>query len=342
MGERKLAWHSPSLGGVERLIRSALQPPPESSVTELYDWLNYQVGWSTLDGAPASGRRGKGVRPSLCLVACAAAGGPIERAEPAAAAIELTHEFSLIHDDLQDRDETRRGRPALWTAIGDAQAITAGDALFGIARLLLSGAKGAPADSRLDVVARYDRACIRLAEGQYLDISFEDRHDVTLEEYLEMVACKTGALLGVAAGIGARLGGSDARTADDLESAGEAIGIAFQIRDDILGLWGAGEKTGKPAGNDLRRGKKSLPILFALDEPSTRSAVTAYWDAGAPDGSTLALLDLIDQVGARQYAEDQAEHYANRAIHALEALPLRAAPIRSIIDLASAAVHRDV
>lgn len=321
-------------------MRRSLEPP-DPALAELYGWIRYHIGFSTIDGLPADGRRGKGIRSALCLAACAAAGGPEEDAEAAAAAIELTHEFSLIHDDLQDRDRLRRGRPALWTVVGEAHAIGAGDVLYSIARHVLSTMPGVDAEILRDVERRYDLACIRLSEGQYLDLTFEERGQIGVEAYLDMVERKTGALLGAAAGIGAGLGEADAETAESLESAGLAIGVAFQIRDDILGLWGSTGRTGKPAGNDLRRGKKSLPIVHALTDAETGRAIQRYWDAGAPEAETLPMLERLDAMGARGYAEREAERYVEMAMSAIDGLDLRPAGARRIADIAREAIGRD-
>lgn len=332
-------WSGTALEGVERAMRRALSPP-EPAVAELYGWLSYHIGYSDLEGRPELGRRGKGVRPTLCLLACAAAGGTSERAERAAAAIELTHEFSLIHDDLQDRDRTRRGRPAVWTRIGVAQAIGAGDVLFSIARRELASVEGLSDEARTDVFQRYDAACIRLAEGQYLDLRFEDRVDVRVDEYVGMVARKTGALLSAAAGIGARLGGASAEAAEALADAGLSIGIAFQARDDILGLWGAAGQTGKPAGNDLRRGKKSLPIVFALEQPAVAALLRSFWQDGAPEDRVDDTLEAIERCGALDFAERQAETHADRAISALQRTRLDPEAAASLEALAREAIRR--
>lgn len=329
----------PLLEGVEGTMRRALEPP-DQSVAQLYAWLRYHIGYAGLDGHSEDGRRGKGVRPSLCLTACAAAGGSTDRAATAAAAIELTHEFSLIHDDLQDRDRMRRGRPALWTEIGDAQAIGAGDCLFSIARRVFSSIEGIDDEVRSDIAARYDGACIRLSEGQFLDLVFEGRDDLSVEDYVDMVARKTGALLGAAAGIGARLGGADAKTVDALTAAGEAIGVAFQVRDDMLGLWGSAGLTGKPAGNDLRRGKKSLPIVFALNNASAGDAIRRFWEAGAPEGDTQYVLESIKEAGAKSFAEAEAARYVSRAMTALDSVSLEPIYARRLVALAEDAILR--
>ncbi len=332
-------WSGPGLEGVERTMRRALEPP-DASVAQLYGWLSYHVGYTSIDGRVDDGRRGKGVRPSLCLAACAAVGGSKLSAEQAAAAIELTHEFSLIHDDLQDRDRVRRGRPALWTEIGDAQAIGAGDTLFSIARHVLASIEGIETEVRLDINTQYDRACIRLSEGQFLDLVFEGRDDVGVDEYFGMVERKTGALLGAAAGIGARLGGADAASVDALTDAGEAIGVAFQVRDDVLGLWGSAGLIGKPAGNDLRRGKKSLPIVFALNEPSAGNAIRRFWAAGAPESEADSVLEHIEAAGAKHFAEGEAARYVDLAVAALNRVPLDPGETQILVDLAHAAISR--
>jgi geranylgeranyl diphosphate synthase type I len=287
-------------------------------------------------------RRAKGVRPRLCLLACEAVGGPVGRAVPAAAAIELTHEFSLIHDDLEDGDRRRRGQPALWTVIGAPQAINAGDALFAIARDLLRRSE-LPCQVVAELQRRYDHATMQLAEGQYLDLAFESRADVDEDAYVAMVQRKTGALLGAAAAMGALAGGAPASTADALAIYGEAVGVAFQIQDDVLGLWGEPRRTGKPAGADLQRRKKSLPIVMALAERALGGALAARYapSAEAPSAAEAAALAARLELAYRGRSEGLAQAWALRAMVSLSGLDLAAGARQGLETLARAAVYRE-
>ncbi|WP_461030430.1 polyprenyl synthetase family protein, partial [Streptomyces sparsus] len=221
----------------------------------------YHFGWIDAAGRPADGDGGKALRPALALLSAEVAGAPAETGIPGAVAVELVHNFSLLHDDLMDGDEQRRHRDTVWKVHGPAQAILVGDALFALANELLlelGTVEAGRAARRLAVASR------KLIDGQAQDISFEHRERVTVAECLEMEGNKTGALLACAVSVGAVLGGADDRTADALESYGHHLGLAFQAVDDLLGIWGDPQATGKQTWSDLRQRKKSLPVVAAL------------------------------------------------------------------------------
>ena len=221
----------------------------------------YHFGWIDAEGRPAAGDGGKAVRPALALLSAQAAGADPEVGVPGAVAVELVHNFSLLHDDLMDGDEQRRHRDTVWKVHGPAQAILVGDALFALAGeilLELGTVEAGRATRRLTSATR------KLIDGQAQDISYEHRERVTVEECLEMEGNKTGALLACATSIGAVLGGADDRTADTLERYGYHLGLAFQAVDDVLGIWGDPVSTGKQTWSDLRQRKKSLPVVAAL------------------------------------------------------------------------------
>ena len=311
----------------------------------VYRYLSYHLGLTDLDGGPLpTAARGKGIRPLVCLCAAAAVGGDAANAVGVAAAVELTHEFSLIHDDIQDGDRLRRGRPTLWTQVGVAQAINAGDALFAIARALLTAPDRAYDDATaVALAAAYDEACLRLAEGQQQDIGFETGAPVTDAAYLRMVTDKTGALLGAAAAMGALAGGAEAAVAAGLGRFGETVGVAFQIHDDVLGLWGRPERTGKPAGNDLRRRKRSLPILRGLAHPDIGDELAARLADERPldDDETSTWLDRLEAAGCREAAAAEALAAAAEALDLLQAMNLRPEPAELLRGLTRAAVERD-
>ncbi|WP_245881568.1 polyprenyl synthetase family protein, partial [Streptomyces milbemycinicus] len=222
----------------------------------------YHFGWIDAQGRPAAGDGGKAVRPALALLSAEVAGQAPEVGVPGAVAVELVHNFSLLHDDLMDGDEQRRHRDTVWKVHGPAQAILVGDALFALAGeilLELGTVEAGRATRRLTSATR------KLIDGQAQDISYEHRERVTVAECLEMEGNKTGALLACAASIGAVLGGADDRTADTLERYGYHLGLAFQAVDDLLGIWGDPDATGKQTWSDLRQRKKSLPVVAALD-----------------------------------------------------------------------------
>lgn len=240
---------------VLREVVARLAPPMDTVAA-------YHFGWIDADGEPADGDGGKAVRPALAMLSAAAAGAAPETGIPGAVAVELVHNFSLLHDDLMDGDEQRRHRDTVWKVHGPAQAILVGDALFALANevlLELGTAEAARAAARLTTATR------KLIDGQAQDISFETRDRVTVAECLEMEGNKTGALLSCAVSIGAVLGGADDRTANALESFGHHLGLAYQAIDDVLGIWGDPESTGKQTWSDLRQRKKSLPVAAALE-----------------------------------------------------------------------------
>ncbi len=246
-------------------------------LTPFYGQIQYHLGWVDEDFLLIANNPGKLLRPTLLLLSYEAAGAwglatgentsYLRRALPAAAAIELTHNFTLIHDDIEDSDAERRHRKTLWKRWGIPQAINTGDGLFALARLTLwdvldEGVEGAIA-ARLGAVL--DRACLVLSEGQYLDISFEQQLDISVVQYIDMIARKTGALMGCAAEMGALLGTHSQTTIDSLREFGDAMGVAFQVRDDLLGVWATTAELGKSPAGDIYRRKKSLPFLHALE-----------------------------------------------------------------------------
>ncbi len=270
---------------LRRALFSAQDAATRSGADNLqafYGQIQYHLGWIDASFSPVPSNPGKLLRPTLLLLAYEAAGAwglasettpaaeYLRRALPAAAAVELTHNFTLIHDDIEDGDAERRHRPTLWKVWGIPQAINTGDGLFALARLTLwevvnEGVEGAIA-ARLG--AALDSACLVLSEGQYLDISFEDRLDISVSMYIDMITRKTAALMGCAAEMGALLGTRDTETIDRLHSFGRAMGVAFQVRDDLLGVWASSAELGKTPAGDVYRRKKSLPVLHALEHAS--------------------------------------------------------------------------
>ncbi|MGC0374946.1 family 2 encapsulin nanocompartment cargo protein polyprenyl transferase [Streptomyces sp. SAI-229] len=277
----------------------------------------YHFGWEQADGTPAGGGSGKAIRPALVLTAASALGGPVARASAvrAAAAVELVHNFTLLHDDVMDRDTTRRHRPTAWTVFGDADAILAGDALQALALRLLAE-DSHPAASAAAV--RLADCVVELCAGQHADTAMEQRDpgEVTLAETLAMAESKTGALLGCACAIGALY--ADAQDADvaALDGFGREAGLAFQLIDDVIGIWGDPHRTGKPAGADLAARKKSLPVVAALTsgtpEAAELAAVYATPHHEEDDLEEIAL--AVERAGGRDWAQTQAADRMARAM----------------------------
>ena len=231
----------------------------------VYELTAYHLGWRDEAGRPRGAPVGKMLRPVLCLAVASGYGDPA-RALDAAVAVELVHAFSLVHDDIEDGDVERRHRPALWALRGVPLAINAGDSLFAMAHRVLAGAcESLPGDRALTVMRVFTDACLRMIEGQHRDIAFESRDEVSPAEYEAMAAGKTGALIGAALALGGLCGGAPDGDVERLEDAGVEAGLAFQAIDDGLALWGDAATTGKPAGNDVARGKKSLPAVLARE-----------------------------------------------------------------------------
>lgn len=320
---------------------------------EFYGQMRYHLGWVDTQFQPTQERPGKLLRPTLLLLAYEAAGawGQAEegtdaahymrRALPAAAAIELTHNFTLIHDDIEDGDAERRHRATLWKNWGVPQAINTGDGMFALSRYVLWGILDEEVDGLLAarLGALLDRTTLTIAEGQYLDISFEQRQDISVAMYLDMISRKTGVLMECAAEIGARLGTQDSETIQRLKNFGKAIGTAFQVRDDMLGIWATSEELGKTAAGDIYRRKKSLPILHALEQATShdQQQLRAIYQQETPltSGQVNQVLDMLERTHTKQYCSEFLRHECHAAHEALAYVPRHYSPIaaRALDDL---------
>ncbi|MCX6046387.1 MAG: polyprenyl synthetase family protein [Chloroflexi bacterium] len=291
----------------------------EAAVAAHYGMMGYHMGWLDEQFNTQISPSGKRLRPMLCLLACAEMGGDPIQALPAATAIELLHNFSLIHDDIEDGDETRRHRPTVWKIWGVPQAINAGDGMFTLAFAAMQRLvrRGVSADHTLQALNLFTQTCLKLTEGQHLDMSFEQRIIVSVDEYMRMIQGKTAALVGASVAIGALMGGAAASQVSDLQQFGEAIGLAFQIQDDILGIWGNPEETGKAAGNDILRRKKSLPILHALNHDRVGEQFETLFDSELSPTQLPKALDLLEQAGTRQFTEAAMRHQHELGLAAL-------------------------
>ena len=306
----------PSLAGLAARVDAALRAlslPAEPA--GLYDAVRY-----VLDGG------GKRVRPALVLLAAEATGGAeaARRALPAALAVEAFHNFTLVHDDIMDRAAVRRGRPTVHVRWDEPTAVLAGDLLMGLAHDLLAQTDGA------DVAAltrSFFRMTARLCEGQSLDLAFEARADVTVEDYLDMIDRKTGALLELSLELGGAVGGADGPTADALRRAGRALGRAFQIQDDLLDLTAEAEGWGKTIGGDLVEGKKAYLALRAVEvaEGEDRAWLSRALDGGLPPEDVPEARRRMGRLGVLRDAADAVAAYAAEGERALDVLPDNAA-----------------
>jgi geranylgeranyl diphosphate synthase type I len=295
-------------------------PEVEERVAKFYDTQAYHLGWRDEQLAPANFDPGKLLRPYLAIVGSRVAGGDPARVLPLAAAIQLIHDFSLIHDDIEDNSDTRRGRATVWKLWGLAQGINAGDGMFVIAHLALHrlSEQHVPAETVIEVMRRFDATILRLCEGQYLDLSYEGDLSIDEDAYIAMIGRKTAALIAASVGLGALVGGGGEAMVEALARYGENLGLAFQAQDDVLGIWGDPEVTGKPFAADLYRRKLSLPVIYALRHASERDELEAlYLQQDMGDADVRRALDILDACGARTYSEQVAGQFHERALGAL-------------------------
>ncbi|MGQ9546622.1 MAG: polyprenyl synthetase family protein [Dehalococcoidia bacterium] len=326
-------------------VRAALKKVVDKCPPPLRDMLRYHMGWQDEHGRASRGESGKFIRSALCFLSCRALGGDTSKVVPAAAAVELVHNFSLIHDDIQDASYERHHRQTVWKLFGQSQAINAGDAMFTLAYLALLGLKetGISHEKISDSIRMLSLACLELCEGQCLDIEYEKRLDTTVEDYLNMASKKTGALFAASTWLGAYLGSQDSKLANFFQQFGEELGIAYQISDDILGIWGAEKNTGKSAA-DISHKKKTLPVVYGLQNSKggARKRLKKLYSQESIEGEDIAeVVEILNDVGARDYAESAAEQYYCRALARLEATGLDASRQAPLRDIAQFLLRRD-
>lgn len=331
-----------ALARARDLVQPALVAAVERLDPEMRPVAAYHLGWRDEHGAPTPAGGGKGVRPALAVLAAEASGAEAETAVPGAVAVELVHNFSLLHDDVMDGDRERRHRPTVWALYGVASAVLVGDALNTLALQVLQAADADPA-RRAAATAELTDATAAMIGGQAQDMAFESRSDVSADDCLAMVAGKTGALLAGAAVVGARLAGAPAAAVEALRRYGAELGVAFQAADDLLGIWGDPERTGKPRGNDLATRKKSLPVVHALAAGGPDAAELRRLLANGPlDEAAVARgTELVERTGARRATEQLARRRLDAACRALDAAPLVPAARDELIDLARFVVERE-
>ncbi|MFB7719820.1 polyprenyl synthetase family protein [Nocardia sp. NPDC056100] len=327
--------------------RALVEPAHRAAVDRLSGSMRhiagYHAGWWDADGAPCA-ESGKSVRPALALAAARAISGRhgdmrTRAAIPAAVAVELVHDFSLLHDDVMDHDLTRRHRPSAWAVFGVGQAILTGDALQALSIEVLSELPCPNPPVRVLI-----STMLELCAGQSADIGFENRTDVTLDECMTMAAGKTAALLGCACELGALAAGATPQQAAQLRAFGRHLGTAFQLVDDLLGIWGDPRATGKPVGSDLRSHKKSLPVMAALSSGTAAGDQLGrlyHRDEPVDDPAVAHFTELIERAGARRWASTEAEREIASAMTCLARLGASPADTHDLRLLADLITHRN-
>ncbi len=296
-------------------LQQVISRAGDHNTPELLEMITYQLGWTGENAGTKA--EGKQLRAVMTLLACEAAGGDWQVALPAAAAVELLHNFSLIHDDIEDLGETRRGRPSVWKIWGKAQAINTGDAMFALANIsILNLADSVSTKAALQAGALFHTTCLRLTQGQHLDISFENWDEVELDTYWKMVGGKTAALLAFCLQVGALAAGADLEIQAHYRDFGHYLGMAFQVQDDILGIWGLEEQTGKSITDDLVTRKKTLPVIYGLAQKKTFYQFWTEQDITAENAVQLA--EILQAEGGRAYAQSAADRLTDLALSALQ------------------------
>lgn len=308
---------------------------------DFFSMMRYHMGWADATFEPCQASTGKRVRPVLCLLCCEACGGDWEQALPAGAAIEIMHNFTLVHDDIEDRDKTRRGRPTVWTLWGDAHGINVGDAMYALSNLalLLLSERGVPAPTVVAACCLFNITQLALTGGQYLDIGFESRDEVSVEDYLAMIEGKTAALAACSCQMGALIADASEDQCESLRKFGQHLGLTFQMRDDILGIWGDPRLTGKPAGADIARRKKSLPILHGLERSEDLRRLLKQDELSASDVDRAT--ELLERASSREYTEQLAQEYHGRALAALEEASLDGPAAQALYELEQTLLNRE-
>ena len=329
----------------QAVVGAALRAELDDRTLPIYDSLRYYMGWADVDGALTDSPEGKRLRPTLCLLACEAVGGDPADALPAAVAIEFVHNFSLIHDDIEDGDRTRHHRPTLWVVWGEPTALVAGNNLLAISDMATQRLRDAGVSTAIKAGHILTERYLSMMEGQYLDIAYEGRTDVTVDEYLMMIERKTGALIEGAVELGALVGDrGSSEVVEGLRAVGDDIGRIFQIRDDVLGIWG-GPALGKPIGADITRKKNSLPVVHVLEqargaEQQELQRIYAKDEITAIDVERV--LDVMDGLGTQRWCQAQAETRWNRARKRLSSLQLSSDATREFLELGEYLLVREV
>lgn len=304
---------------------------------DLYEMLAYHLGWIGTDSSLKA--RGKRIRPLMLLLTTSAAGGDWEYALPAAAAVELIHNFSLIHDDIEDDSPIRRGRPTLWKKWGIPQAINTGDAMFSLAHLAILRLEATTSTATALIASTIlHESCLQLTKGQFLDIAYQEHGNLSMDAYWPMVEGKTAALLSASTEIGAVIAQCSNETRIAYKEFGNSLGLAFQTKDDLLGIWGDAALTGKSATSDLISGKKSLPVLYGLSQNGDFSKRWAEGPIYADEVTDIT--KLLEDEGAREYTQKISDNLTQKAIQSLSEANPQGDAGEALVELANLLLNR--
>jgi geranylgeranyl diphosphate synthase type I len=323
---------------IDSQLHRSLSRLDEPGFEGLYRILAYQLGW---DGAGAGKKaKGKRIRPLLVLLTTGAAGGAWQKALPLAASVELLHNFSLIHDDIEDNSPMRRGRATIWEKWGVPQAINSGDTMFTLAFLAINDFNTNQDDQLMTLQASLilEETSLRLTQGQYQDISYENRNDLTEEDYWSMIMGKTASLIGACSEMGALAAGVDFDIQKHYRGFGIALGTAFQVQDDLLGIWGDANITGKSVDSDLVSGKKSLPVIYGLQNGGDFSKRWLSGPISPQETSEIAL--MLEREGALDYTQQRANFFTQQALNELEKAKPRGEFGESLFELTDKLLNR--
>ena len=328
----------PLLDSIESELQRQIARFDAPRTKPFHEMLTYHMGWTGEGAGPEA--TGKRIRPLLVLLCTASCGADWQSALPAAAAIELVHNFSLVHDDIQDNSDKRRGRPTTWVRWGMPMAINVGDALFILSNQAIIDLKENHSPEIVVKAAEIlHNTCFELTRGQFLDMSYEERNDLAVEDYWPMISGKTAALLSACCHIGALLGSADEAGQDAYRTFGHYLGLAFQIQDDILGIWGDEALTGKSAASDLIEGKNSLPVLAGLD---ANGKFAARWKQGPIRADEVQeVARLLASEGGYQTATDAAKQMTDLALLSLREADPQGEPGDVLFELTNKLLKRN-
>ena len=330
------------LSTIEDELKRQVRRLDEPHTRSFHEMMTYHMGWAGEGAGPDA--TGKRIRPLMVLLTVAACKDIDNekwlRAAPAAAAVELVHNFSLVHDDIQDNSEKRRGRTTAWKIWGAPMAINIGDALFVMSnQAIMDLSEHYPAETVVKAATVLHNTCLDLTRGQFLDMSYERRNNLGVEDYWPMVAGKTAALLSACCHIGSILGGADESRQDAYRSFGHAVGIAFQVQDDILGIWGDEAITGKSAASDLLEGKKSLPVLHGL---SKGGKFAERWAKGPIQPEEVEeLAQLLANEGSYEYTHGMSRQMTTLALDSLREADPQGEAGEALMGLANKLINRE-